>query len=138
MQPKLSKAAIQLREQFDDCYPDRNRSSDGWIGDARHSHTKSDHNPDADGWVRALDVTANLGSYPDEMHRVVEQMRKYGRKRLSYIIFDGKIASRKSLWKWREYKGINPHRKHAHFSFKKSADLNNNFWNVPLLGGSNG
>lgn len=138
MNPKLSKAAVQLREQFDDCYPDRNRSSDGWIGDARHSHTKSHHNPDADGWVRAIDVTANLGSYPDEMHRVVEQLRKYGRKRLAYIIFDGKICSRKSLWKWRKYKGINPHRKHAHFSFRPSADLDNSFWNVPLLGGSNG
>lgn len=137
MTAKLSKAAIQLREQFDDCYPDRNRSSDGWIGDARHT-SKSDHTPDKKGWVRAIDVTANLGSYPDEMHRVVEQLRKYGRKRLAYIIFDGKICSPKSLWKWRTYKGINPHRKHAHFSFKKSADDNNSFWNVPLLGGSNG
>lgn len=138
MQPKLSKAAIQLREQFDDCYPDRNRSSDGWIGDARHSATKSDHVPDADGWVRALDVTANLGSYPDEMHRVVEQLRKLGRKRLAYIIFDGKICSPKTLWRWKRYTGINPHRKHAHFSFKKSADLKDKFWDIPLLGGSNG
>jgi hypothetical protein len=92
MQPRLSKAGVQLREQIDDCYPDRNRTSDGWIGDVRHSHTKSDHNPDADGWVRALDVTANLGSYPDEMHKLVEQMRKLGRKRLSYISLTVKSA----------------------------------------------
>lgn len=138
MKPKLSKAAVQLREQFDDCYPERSRQSDGWLGDARHSTTKSHHNPDADGWVRAIDVTADLGSIDDEMHRVVEQLRKLGRKRLAYIIFDGKICSPKSLWKWRTYKGINPHRKHAHFSFKKSADLDQSFWNVPLLGGTNG
>jgi hypothetical protein len=138
LQPRLSKAGVQLREQLDDCYPDRNRSSDGWIGDARHSTRKSDHNPDADGWVRALDITANLGSYPNEMHSLVEEMRKFGRKRLEYIIYDGKIASRKSLWRWRKYKGINPHTKHAHFSFRKSADLDNSFWNVPMLGGSNG
>lgn len=138
MQTKLSKAAIQLREQFDDCYPDRNRASDGWLGDARHSNKKSDHNPDADGWVRAIDVTADLGANDDEMHNVVDQLRRFGRKRLAYIIFDGKIASPKSLWKWRTYKGINPHRKHAHFSFKKSADNNRDFWNVELLGGKNG
>lgn len=138
MQPKLSKAGIQLREQFDDCYPDRNRSSDGWIGDARHSATKSDHNPDKNGWVRAIDVTADLGALPSEMHLVVEELALSGDKRLSYIIFDGKIASRASLWRWRKYRGINPHTKHAHFSFRPSADLDNSFWNVPLLGGSNG
>ena len=136
MNPRLSKAGVQLREQLDDCYPDRNRSSDGWIGDARHSKTKSDHNPDKDGWVRALDVTTNLGSHTDEMHRLVEQIRKYGRKKLTYIIFDGKIASRKTLWRWRPYKGINPHRTHAHFSFKKKADNDRSFWNIPMLGGS--
>ncbi len=32
----LCKAGQQLREQFDDSYPDRNRVSDGWIGDTRH------------------------------------------------------------------------------------------------------
>lgn len=138
MQPKLSKAAIQLREQFDDCYPDRKRSSDGWLGDSRHQKTKSDHNPDKSGWVRALDITANLGSRNDEMHNLVEQLRKHGRKRLSYIIFDGKIASPKTLWRWKRYTGINPHRAHAHFSFKKSADNKGEFWDVEMLGGQNG
>ncbi len=28
---KLCKAGIQLREQIDDDYPDRDRRSDGWI-----------------------------------------------------------------------------------------------------------
>lgn len=138
MTASLSKAGVQLREQFDDCYPDRNRSSDGWIGDDRHAARKSDHNPDKNGIVRALDITANLGSRTDEMHEVVEQLRKYGRKRLSYIIFNGKICSPKTLWRWKKYKGINPHNKHAHFSFKKSADKDGSFWQVPILGGSNG
>ncbi len=46
MKVKLSKAAIQLREQIDDSFPDRDRASDGWIGDTRHAARKSDHNPD--------------------------------------------------------------------------------------------
>ncbi len=44
---KLCKAGIQLREQVDDAFPDRDRTSDGWIGDKRHSARKSDHNPTA-------------------------------------------------------------------------------------------
>ncbi len=31
--PKLCAAGIQLREQIDDDYPDRDRKSDGWIAD---------------------------------------------------------------------------------------------------------
>ncbi len=46
MKPKLSKSVVQLREQADDAYPDRDRKSDGTIGDAKHSTRKSDHNPD--------------------------------------------------------------------------------------------
>ena len=33
---KLCKAGQQLRLQVDDSYPDRDRTSDGWIGDTRH------------------------------------------------------------------------------------------------------
>ena len=51
MKPKLSRAASQLREQIDDSFPDRDRTSDGWIGDTRHAARKSDHNPDEQGWI---------------------------------------------------------------------------------------
>ncbi len=60
MKPRLSKSAIQLREQIDDAFPDRDRTSDGWIGDTRHAARKSDHNPDVQGWVRAIDVDRDL------------------------------------------------------------------------------
>jgi hypothetical protein len=33
---RLCAAGVQLREQIDDDYPDRDRKSDGWIADARH------------------------------------------------------------------------------------------------------
>jgi len=57
MSPKLCKAGQQLRLQIDDSYPDRDRTSDGWIGDTRHSARPSDHNPDAKGIVRAIHTT---------------------------------------------------------------------------------
>ncbi len=42
MKPRLSQSAIQLREQIDDAFPDRDRTSDGWIGDTRHAARKSE------------------------------------------------------------------------------------------------
>ncbi len=58
MKPILCKAGQQLREQIDDAFPNRDRKSDGWIGDARHQRAgTSDHLPDkVDGYVRAIDV----------------------------------------------------------------------------------
>ena len=76
MNPKLSKAASQLREQIDDSFPDRDRTSDGWIGDTRHAARKSDHNPDEQGWVRAIDIDRDLfkGSKPDIMGDLADQL----------------------------------------------------------------
>ena len=139
MKPKLSKAAVQLREQIDDQFSERDRASDGWIADQRHMRTgKSDHIPDAQGWVRALDVSVKLGS-DGQMWDVANQLRiaaKRGDKRISYIIFDGKICSRILRWKWRRYRGFNPHKLHCHISFTKKGDKDGKFFNVPLLGGS--
>jgi hypothetical protein len=144
MKPRLSKAAIQLREQFDDTFPDRDRTSDGWIGDTRHAARKSDHNPDEQGWVRAIDVDKDLhkGSKPDLMPDLVDQLRlackSKSEKRISYIIFDGLIYSSILNWKPRKYTGANKHQKHVHISFKKEADNDGAFFQIPMLGASNG
>ena len=141
MKPKLSKSAIQLREQIDDCFPDRDRTSDGWIGDAKHAARPSDHNPDAEGWVRAIDIDRDLSgkAKPDLMPDLVDQIRllcKSGvEKRISYIIFDGFIYSAKFRFIKRKYTGANKHTKHAHFSFKKTADNDGAFFQIPMLGG---
>ena len=103
---KLCKAGVQLREQIDDAFPDRDRASDGWIGDARHAARKSgsDHNPTVDGWVRALDIDADLRSHKSEAFDLADQLRLLARsdKRISYIIFAGKIASWRRNYKWRK------------------------------------
>jgi hypothetical protein len=140
MKPQLSKAAKQLREQFDDAYPSRDRTSDGWIGDTRHAARPSDHNPDANGWVRAIDVDRDVSgrSKPDLMPDIADQIRLLCKskkeRRIAYIIFDGRIASSKKAWAWRPYEGSNKHNHHCHISFEKEADLNGAFFQVPMLG----
>ena len=143
MKPKLSKAAIQLREQIDDSFPDRDRASDGWLGDTRHAARVSDHNPDEQGWVRAIDIDAELfgvGVKPFIMPDLADQLRinckSKAEKRISYIIFNGRIASPVLNWKWRNYTGANKHTHHMHVSFKKEADLLGEFYSIPMLGGN--
>jgi hypothetical protein len=137
--PKLCKAGQQLREQFDDCYPDRDRTSDGWIGDTRHAARPSDHNPDEQGIVRAIDIDRDLSgkAKPDLMPDLADQIRLCAKsdKRISYIIFNGRIASSKKSWAWRPYDGINKHNHHCHVSFTKAGDADSSFFNIPMLGG---
>jgi hypothetical protein len=142
MKPVLCKAGQQLREQFDDTFPDRDRRSDGWIGDLRHSARPSDHNPDREtGVVRAIDVDRDVykSGKPDLMPDIADQLRlaaKRGEKRISYIIFAGRIASSRMGWRWRKYSGSNPHNAHCHISFTKQGDQDGSFFNIPLLGGT--
>ena len=144
MKPVLCKAGQQLREQFDDTYPSRDRHSDGWIGDTRHSARPSDHNPDAQtGTVRAIDVDRDVSgkAKPDLMPDIADQIRlcaKAGDKRISYVIFEGRIASAKKGWRWRPYDGANKHNHHCHISFTTAGDADGSFFNIPMLGGTNG
>ena len=141
MTPKLCKAGIQLREQIDDCFPERSRASDGWVADARHiAAGTSDHIPDAySGIVRAIDVSRNLSGAkePDLMPYLADQIRIAARsdKRISYVIFNGRIASARLGFRWRKYRGSNPHKSHCHISFTKKGDTDGSFFQIPLLGG---
>lgn len=127
---RLCKAGQQLREQIDDDYPERDRRSDGWIADARHlAKGTSDHIP-VDGVVRAIDIDSDLGAHKEEVFALVEKIRKCakrGDKRIKYIIHNGKIASHILNWKWRKYRGSNPHISHFHISFTTLGD-NNGKW----------
>ena len=138
---KLCKAGQQLRLQVDDSFPDRDRTSDGWIGDARHSARPSDHNPDEQGIVRAIDIDRDLSgkAKPDLMPDLADQIRlcaRAGDKRIAYVIFNGKICSAKKAWAWRPYDGFNKHTHHCHISFTKKGDTDGSFFNIPMIGGT--
>jgi hypothetical protein len=137
--PKLCKAGQQLRLQVDDSYSSRDKTSDGWIGDTRHSARPSDHNPDAAGIVRAIDIDRDLSGKkkPDLMPDLADQIRLCAKsdKRISYIIFNGRIASTRLGFRWRKYSGSNPHNHHCHISFTTKGDTDGSFFNIPMLGG---
>jgi len=126
--PWLCEAGKTLMWQINRTYATRDKTSDGWIGDIAHQARKSDHNPDAkcENVVRAVDIDADLEKgnknksweLADELRRAA----KKGEKRISYIIHQGKIASPRLLWKWRNYSGGNPHHHHIHISFTKAGD----------------
>jgi hypothetical protein len=90
--------------------------------------------------VRAIDVDRDVhkSGKPDLMPDIADQLRraaKKGEKRISYIIFAGRIASPRMGWRWRKYSGSNPHNAHCHISFTKQGDKDGSFFNIPLLGG---
>ncbi len=90
MKARLSKSVIQFREQADDSYPNRDRRSDGTIGDARHAASKSDHNPcPHTGYIRAFDLDASLDGKNATAHYLADQIRVNAKssKRIAYVIY---------------------------------------------------
>lgn len=142
MKPKLCAAGDTLRDQVNNAFVDRDKKSDGWLGDASHSARKSDHNPDyssKDGqwaWVRAIDIDKDLNDKPSTAAYLADQIRICAKtdKRIAYCIYNGKIASARSLWRWRTYTGVNRHDHHIHVSFSKKGDLEGSPFAIPLLG----
>ena len=127
----LVASLAQLREEFNALAPARDKASDGWIGDARHAATASDHNPDESGRpevrdadsvdeVHAIDVDRDLRVSGLDMARVVAfvlaRCRSGAEKRLRYVIYNRVIWSASWGWQARTYSGSNPHTAHAHFS----------------------
>ena len=143
MTPKLCKAGQQLRLQVDDSFADRDRTSDGWVADARHvAAGTSDHIPDPSCGqiVRAIDIDRDLSgkAKPDLMPYLADQIRLCAKSdgRIAYIIFDGRIASSRLGFRWRKYSGSNKHNHHCHVSFTKKGDADGSFFNIPMLGGT--
>jgi hypothetical protein len=113
---RVAKSLLQLRDQINALAPARSKASDGTIGDARHAASKSEHNPDAHGVVRAMDITN------DPAHGVIA--RKLGEAliasrdpRILYVISNRQINSSVTApWTWRPYHGVNAHEHHVHLS----------------------
>lgn len=128
----MVKSLKRLLDQVNDIAPNRDKKSDGWIGDAAHAKTHSDHNPEPDGSVDAIDIThdpaGGMNSYI-----LAERLRNSKDARISYVISNGRIFAGKkgpSPWKWRTYKGKNKHSQHVHVSVLDENQNDEHDWNI--------
>jgi hypothetical protein len=137
----LTKGLTTVRAEFNAVFPNRDKASDGSVGDLAHQQGVSGHNPDRTGnaeyrdgdakdEVRAIDVDRDLvpGSTTDWMERVIQYLVTRARAGayipFRYIIYKGRIWSRTDGWVTRVYTGKNTHHEHAHLSgdFTQTAD----------------
>ena len=115
---RVARSLESLRAQVNAAHPARSKASDGTIGDTAHAATVSDHNPDAGGVVRALDLTHDPAHGVDAGD-LAEQLRLSRDPRLKYVIADRRIFAGNAgpqPWVWRAYAGTDPHTSHVHVS----------------------
>lgn len=143
--PTLVKGGETLRNQINERFPNRDKASDGWIGDKAHQNRKSDHNPDEKKWVHALDIDENMGRRGKwrnglTARHLADQIVRYamtdlpGADRVKYVVYENQIASgtyKKWWWLWRG-KGYG-HTQHIHVSFTAAAQKDGQPWPLPIL-----
>ncbi|MET0416555.1 MAG: hypothetical protein ABW022_11100 [Actinoplanes sp.] len=142
-----------LRDEFNKLNPNRDKASDGSIGDSNHT-SSSDHTPDEDSRVlrdhdadsknevhaRDIDKT---GPWPggETFHQIVMRILDGERKkwrdpndkcRLSYVIWAGKIYDKDNDFQPETYGGLNGHYEHGHFSarYETSCENDTRPWGV--------
>lgn len=132
---RLAKSLMRLRDQVDIRFPARLKGWDGTIGDAAHAQRHSEHNPDARGVVRAIDITHDVASGFDS-YKFADELKAAGDKRIYYVISNRRIWNPSVNPNWRPYSGENPHTHHVHISVVAGdvADSTDD-WIVPMLGG---
>lgn len=115
---RVANSLFTLQSQVNSLCPGRNKSSDGTIGDAAHQAQVSDHNPDASGIVRALDLTHDP-AHGFDIDAFTDALQVGRDGRISYVIANQLIMSgnRGPLpWVWQDYDGDDPHTGHVHIS----------------------
>lgn len=128
-----------LRDQLNEIAPDRDKSSDGSIGNQAHQDSRSSHNDDLHGnpeyrdgdkvpEVRARDFDKDLRRPGLTMAMVIRHLVEGARIGrfwwLRYLIYDGIIYHKSNGFQARTYTGQNKHREHAHVNsdFTQAAD----------------
>lgn len=130
----LAPALEALRTQVNDLWPNRDKSIDGSIGDEAHRNRVSDHNPDADDVVTAIDITDD-DSVGADMRQLAEVLRVSRDPRIKYVIHEGQLfssypTSSYPAWTWRPYSGTNGHFSHLHISVTQAGKWQSHDWNL--------
>ena len=125
------KSLLKLRDQVNALWPNRDRSSDGTIGDMAHSQRVSDHNPNKAGVVTAMDIDADL-SPTENVGVLVAMLQASHDPRIKYLIWNAQITVKGDISQWKLYHGINAHRHHCHISVSADPQLydDDSEWNL--------
>lgn len=110
--PYLAPSLVALRHEIDGRWPNRDRASDGWLGDASHAARQSDHNPDERGMVHAIDVDKDGIDVAELLAATISDPRVW------YVIHNRTIWSRTYGWLPKPYTGTNAHTEHIHVSIR--------------------
>lgn len=131
----LAPSLVRLRDEINKAFPHRDKSSDGWLGDAAHQSRPSDHNPNSRGVVDAIDVDVDDAD-PSKDLRTLLIKAAIKHPATHYVISNGKIYSREYGFAAREYTGTNGHFHHVHVSISQTiaAEQSTRAWYL-LTGG---
>lgn len=102
-----------LFAEINGVWPNRDKRTDGWIGDRRHCPGESDHCADSQGRVHAIDIDKD-GIDPN---LVVARLTKY-KGIVRYINWNRKQYHVRNNYAPRPYTGDNPHTDHIHVSIE--------------------
>lgn len=135
--PFLNPALTGFRNAVNRAYPNRDRGSDGWIGDPAHQARTSDHNPDPDGSVDAWDMDVEVNGKGKPAGADVELLKGVFERHPSsnYWIHNDQIAKRSENWVRRSYAYAGPernrHTQHVHYNTRASQENNTTPWIIP-------
>lgn len=143
--PTLTLGLQNLRNQVNRAFPNRDKASDGWIGDDAHKLRKSGHNPDdtpgsIPTWdgdadrlpeVRSWDMDKDLRQEGVTAQQYVDHLcRLPGLSSvIRFIIYNRKIYEASNDFFPEPYTGDNPHTGHVHHEGARTqlADSNTTF-----------
>jgi hypothetical protein len=111
-------------------WPNRNKGTDGTIGDPAHAASESDHNPDSKGCVHAFDLTHDPAHGVDTF-KLADHLRDRAnadpafRRVVKYVISNRRIYNPSISPAWRYYPGDSPHTDHVHVSINYTTEAEN-------------
>ena len=125
----LAPSLSVLRAEINGRWPNRDKASDGTIGDQSHTESTSDHNPNSRDSVNAIDIDKD----GVDVAAIIAAAEAH--PSVHYWIYNRQIADRDNGFRRQKYSGPNPHDKHVHISIRQSraAEDDTRPWGLEVL-----
>jgi len=146
----LTRNLQAFRDQMNEFFPIRKKTSDGTIGDAIHQTEHSGHNPDDTEYnnaewdndsdtkseVRAIDIDSDTGDPNVSMEDILQHLLKLAKSDnnfpIRYMIYNRRIYRNSNGWVKETYEGTSTHTEHIHLSGEYSNTADENYYNYRL------